>query len=220
MDLFLSLTDTLLEKTLLLLAATILVTYLSYIYALAQGWASRLHGKYVWLLLLLPFALLFGVLLLPFPYSLIWLMLFWAFFWVELVLILPHYQADTVKNALSLTGLLTLGVGYFWFTTQNDLWYLYPILFGLLIVLIIWNVVVLWRRSEGRTGRMVRSIFGALIFTIYIVVDMNRLAQVWEFAGSGMDAASRQLATQFAISIYIDMINLFLYILQIMWSGN
>lgn len=213
---FEALTDTLLEKTILLLAATVLTTYLSYIYALSQWWANKISWKYVWALFLLPFAILFGVLLLPFPYSLLGLLFFWAFFWVEMVLILPQYSSETIKNALSLTALLTLWVWYFGYTTANDLGFLYPILFALLIWLIVWNLVVIYRQSEGQWWRMWRAIFGALIFTVYIIVDMNRLAQMSEYSWSGMDAASWQLATQFAVSIYIDMINLFLYMLQLM----
>lgn len=207
------LTDTLLEKTILLVIATLATTYGSYLWALHQGWQQKLSWKYVWAVFLIPFALLFATILLPFPYSLIGLLLFGAMFGVELVLILPAYDSETIKNALSLTLLITLAVGYFGFTTQNDLSFLWPILFICLIGLIVWNVIILWRKAEGNTGRMVRAIFGALVFTIYIVYDMNRLSQMSEFAWAD---ANWQLATQFAIKIYLDMINLFLYLLQLM----
>lgn len=210
---FAALVDTLLEKTILLVVATIVSTYGAYVFALKHGWQQKMVWKYSWLIFLIPFALLFAVILLPFPFSFIGLLLFWAIFGVWLVLILPRYSEETVRNALSLTWLITLIVGYFGFTTMNDLSFLGPILFIALIGLIVWNLVVLWRRSEGKTGRMLRAVFGALIFTIYIVYDMNRLAEVSNYTGSD---GSWQLATQFAIDIYLDMINLFLYILQLM----
>lgn len=121
---FAALTDTLLEKTLLLLVATILVTYGTYLYSLAQGWTQKIQGKYVWALFLVPFVLIFAVSLAPWPYSLLGLLAFGAIFGVELALILPSYSEEIVKNALSLTALITITVGYFGFTTTNDLSFL------------------------------------------------------------------------------------------------
>lgn len=132
-----------------------------------------------------------------------------------MAMILPHYHEETVKQALSLTTILTLAVGYFGYTTPNDLSRLYPILFIALIGLILWNVFILWKKSEGQWAYTIRAIFGACLFVVFIIVDLNRIAS-FEKLGVG----SWQHATEFALSIYIDVINLFLYILQLLGNGN
>ena len=58
--------------------------------------------------------------------------------------------------------------------------------------------------------------FGVLIFTGYLLFDFNRLAKLKAVAA----ANNWDTALNFAISIYLDIINLFISLMNLMSSNN
>ena len=57
---------------------------------------------------------------------------------------------------------------------------------------------------------------GVLIFTGYLLFDFNRLAKLKEAAA----ANNWETALNFAINIYLDIINLFISLMNLMSSSN
>lgn len=57
---------------------------------------------------------------------------------------------------------------------------------------------------------------GVLVFTGYLLFDFNRLAKAKAVAL----ANNWETALSFAINIYLDVINLFIYLVQFMSSSN
>jgi len=56
------------------------------------------------------------------------------------------------------------------------------------------------------------AFFGVIIFTGYLLYDFNRLAKLEEQVG----ANTWTVAMEMSINIYLDIINLFLYLLDLL----
>ncbi|KAG5191068.1 inhibitor of apoptosis-promoting Bax1-domain-containing protein [Tribonema minus] len=107
-----------------------------------------------------------------------------------------------VVNALFLTLTIFAGLTLFTFQSKIDFSFLGAALFGSLFILMIWGFVI---SIFGWQPSFWYSLIGAIIFSLYILFDtsliMNRLSpDDWVLA---------------CISLYLDIINLFLFILQL-----
>ena len=129
------------------------------------------------------------------------------------------YWADlsAIYIALFATGALFAAMSIVGYTTQVDLSRLGGILFMALIGLIIASVVNIFARSS--TLYWIISYAGVLIFTGLTAYDtqwIKRTALVLEARGemSG-SVAVRRLALMGALKLYLDFVNLFLYILSL-----
>lgn len=60
---------------------------------------------------------------------------------------------------------------------------------------------------------IIKCYFGALIFTLYLFYDFNRLEKMYE-------STEWSVAINIAVSIYLDIINLFLYLVQIFSNSS
>ena len=85
---------------------------------------------------------------------------------------------------------------------RRDLSFLYRILFWLLLVLLAAGVVLIFIRIPALYT--VWSLLGLALFCIYTVVDFNRLRR-----------AGKDEAIPLAASIFIDVLNIFLFFLQL-----
>lgn len=150
------------------------------------------------------------------PLNLVLLYAFGAFEGVLLGQILETYVASglgmIVFNAAAITAVVTLGAGAYGYTTKRDLSGLGGILFvGLLIVVagafigIFVHVPLLYLGI---------SIVAAVLFTGFLVYDLNRIANAGE--------VSQGDAILLAVSVYLDILNLFLALLRILsyFSGR
>lgn len=86
------------------------------------------------------------------------------------------------------------------------------ILFGSLIALIIGGIINLFFFNS--IVYMFLSVVGVIVFALFTAYDMNRLkAMYMQFAG---DADMEQgMAVSGALSLYMDFINLFIYMIQL-----
>lgn len=118
------------------------------------------------------------------------------------------------------TFLITAGVfgamsvyGYF---TDRDLTkignFLIMALFGLIIASI---VNIFWANS---TMEWIVSIAGVLIFIGLTAWDTQKIKQMAQYGGGGLELS--RLATIGALSLYLDFINLFLYLLRFFGSSR
>lgn len=131
---------------------------------------------------------------------------------ISLSVILSMYTATSVMSVF-LTAAVLFGVmaiaGY---TTQTDLTKFGSLLFVGLIGLIIASVINMFLHSNSFD--YVLSFFGVAIFTGLTAYDVQKLKRI----GAGIeygDANGKKLVLMGALSLYLDFVNLFLYLLRI-----
>lgn len=127
------------------------------------------------------------------------------------------YPVGTIYVAFGVTA-LTFGVmsvvGY---TTSTDLTKLGGILSMALIGIII-AMIVNWFVGSSQIDYII-SIFGVIIFTGLTAYDVQKLKRI----GAGVEyesASSKKLAIMGALDLYLDFINLFLFLLRLMSSRD
>lgn len=114
-----------------------------------------------------------------------------------------------VLQAAAVTGVMTIGLSGYALVTKRDLTGLQPFLFigliGLLVAMVI-NIFV-----GGSVMYGILSWAGALLFSVMLVFDVNRTRYMPDTMGN---------AVMIALSVYLDIINLFLFVLRIIQGGR
>jgi len=118
---------------------------------------------------------------------------------------------ELIIQAAVITALLTAGLTLYAFKSKRDFSFLGAILWPLLFALTLYNLFSIFFPSL-RMGAMgwAYSLVGALIWCGYIVFDTWRILKVYQ-PDSYIEAA---------IQLYLDIINLFLQILEILMKLN
>ena len=106
-------------------------------------------------------------------------------------------------------GVMAL-IGY---TTKTDLSKLGSILFMALIGLIIATVVNMFVQSSG--FQLIISYIGVLIFVGLTAYDTQKIKQML-YEQSSADESAQKLALLGALSLYLDFVNIFIYLLRIL----
>lgn len=109
-----------------------------------------------------------------------------------------------VLQALMLTAAVFISLTVYTLTTKKDFSFLGAGLFGGLVVLIFWGFLNSIFNFGG--GNMVFALFGALLFAGYILYDTSMI--IHNLGPDDYIIAS--------INLYLDIINLFLYLLEIL----
>jgi len=98
------------------------------------------------------------------------------------------------------------------FFTDIDFGFLGGFLLISLIILIMMNLInIIFIKSKFVS--LMRAYVGAVIFTLYLLYDFNRLEK---FAGD----ESWATAIEISVNIYLDIINLFMDLLEILSESN
>lgn len=129
---------------------------------------------------------------------------------IELALCLLSVDENLGEKVLALTATIVFGTGLIGIYSGVDFGFLRTTLFFLLVGLLLFNVARLFVGIPRPTQRWVAGI-GVVIFTLYLVHDFNNLAKLEK-----MNVNSWQVAMRIAIDIYLDIINLFLELLDAM----
>lgn len=103
-------------------------------------------------------------------------------------------------------------------TTKRDLSKLGSILFMALIGLIIASLVNIFLRSSGLDW--IISIIGVVLFTALTAYDVQRVKRLAAESDFYDDTQVGRLAVISALSLYLDFINLFLYLLRFFGRDN
>jgi modulator of FtsH protease len=144
------------------------------------------------------------------PFNLILLFAFATFEGLFLGGILEAYLARglglLVLNAASATGLVTLVAGGYGYTTKRDLTGLGSYLFIGLLVLIGASIIGLFLHLA--LLQIAIAAGGAVLFTAFLVFDLNRVARAGQ--------VSQGDTILMAVSVYIDIVNLFLFLLELL----
>ena len=125
------------------------------------------------------------------------------------------YAPEIIFSAFlgTLTLFVVLAVyGYF---TKENLTRFTPILIAGLITLILVSIINIFLQSSGVD--LFISVIGVIIFTIFIAVDVNRIRNnIITYAVQEDSEVLNKIEIVGALNLYLDFINLFLYILRIL----
>jgi len=121
-------------------------------------------------------------------------------------LVFELYTDESIFTTFLVAASLFAALAFYGAVTKRDLTGLGPILFGALIALIVATIVNVF--VGGSTLYWITTYAGVLIFSGLTVYDMNKLKK---YAASGGETG----AVQGALALYLDFINLFLFLLRI-----
>ena len=170
-----------------------------------------------WGLIIAEFALVMVIsarlLKMSFTTALMLFMLYSVINGLTLSVIFALYTKASVASTFFVTagtfGVMSL-IGYF---TKKDLSKLGGILFMLLIGLVIATLVNIFWAND--TLYWITTYAGVLIFVGLTVYDTNKIKRMLE-STYGEDEITQKLALMGALTLYLDFINLFLYLLRIL----
>ncbi len=131
------------------------------------------------------------------------------------VIFLGYSQSVIAKTFFITAGMFGV-MSFYGYVTKQDLSSIGKILFMALIGLIISTIVNLFVRSS--MFDMILSYVGVVIFVGLTAWDTQKIKQMLLMA-DGMDESVQKIALMGALSLYLDFINLFLYLLRI-FGGN
>jgi FtsH-binding integral membrane protein len=120
-----------------------------------------------------------------------------------------YMQADpaAVWQAAGATGGFVAGLGAAGYATRRDLSAWYRVLFWALLGLIVFGVVAIFVSIPAEN--IIWSVAGLVIFGGYTLLDFNRLRR-----------SGQEEAVPIAASIFLDVLNIFLFFLQLFGGNN
>jgi modulator of FtsH protease len=122
------------------------------------------------------------------------------------------YYANTDPQALAESGastaLFIAGFGAAGYATRRDLSVLARVCFWALLALIVFGIVLVFVNIPG--GDLIYSIIGLVIFAGFTMIDFQRLRTSQNMASAPLLAAS----------IFLDILNVFLFFLRIFSRSN
>jgi FtsH-binding integral membrane protein len=134
---------------------------------------------------------------------------------VTLSVIFQVYTESSIAATFIVAAGMFGGMALYGYFTRTDLTQLHSILIMILLGLIIASLVNLWLKNS--VFDTIISGIGVLLFALLTAADtqkLKRLEQVMQFDQEG----KRKVAIIGALTLYLDFINLFLYLLRFM--GN
>ena len=132
---------------------------------------------------------------------------------IVLTAILDAYTASSVFGTFVITAAVFGTMTIYGYVTKSDLSRVGNFLFMALIGLIICTIVNLFMHSS--TMEWIISFAGVVIFIGLTAWDTQKIKQMAAFAD---ESQAGKLATIGALSLYLDFVNLFLYLLRFFGS--
>lgn len=125
------------------------------------------------------------------------------------------YTASSVTNVFLITAGTFAAMAAFGYFTKVDLTSMGKILMMALIGIIIATIVNIFTKSEGLT--VILNYVGVLVFVGLTAYDSQKIKQMLQMAPD-VSESSQKIALLGALSLYLDFINLFLYLLRLFGS--
>lgn len=119
-----------------------------------------------------------------------------------------RYDPDAVLIAVGITAVVCLSLTLFAFQTKYDFTVMGGILLVAVIILILFGIMSIFIRSK--ILHLVYASLGALIFSVYLVYDTQMM-----MGGKHKYSISPEEYVFAALNLYVDVIQLFRYILII-----
>jgi len=147
------------------------------------------------------------------PLNIILLMLFTLCEGFLLGAISSAYRTDDVLMAAGICAVVCLGLTIFAFQTKWDFTACGGILFVGILILLIFGILAIF--IQNRILDLVYASLGALVFSCYIVFDTQMM-----LGGKHKYSISPEEYIFAALNLYLDIVNLFLYILAIVGGSR
>lgn len=125
------------------------------------------------------------------------------------------YTASSITNVFFITAGTFAAMAAFGYFTKTDLSSMGKYLMMALIGIIIATIVNIFTKSEGLT--VILNYIGVLVFVGLTAYDSQKIKQMLLAAPDAGEGAQK-VALRGALSLYLDFINLFLYLLRILGS--
>ena len=125
------------------------------------------------------------------------------------------YTSSSITNVFFITAGTFAAMALFGYFTKTDLTSMGKILVMALIGIIIASVVNIFTKSTGLA--MILNYLGVLVFVGLTAYDSQKIKQMLMQAPDAGESAQK-VALLGALSLYLDFINLFLYLLRIFGS--
>lgn len=130
-----------------------------------------------------------------------------------LATISSYYRSEEVLMAVGITAAVCLGLTLFAFQTKWDFTIMGGILFVAVIILLIFGLVAIFVHSKITT--IIYASLGALIFSVYLIYDTQMM-----MGGKHKYSISPEEYIFAALNLYIDIVNIFMYILTIFGASR
>lgn len=137
---------------------------------------------------------------------------------VTLTLILAYFQLGTITTAFFVAGGMFAICAFLGYVTKMDLSKLGTIALMALIGLILATVVNIFLANDTLT--LIISYIGVIIFAALTAYDVQKIKQLNMQIGHEGEEAVTKLAIIGALTLYLDFINMFFYLLQIFGSDD
>jgi FtsH-binding integral membrane protein len=134
-----------------------------------------------------------------------------------LSVIFVAYSIGTISKVFFITAGTFAVIAFIGYVTKTDLSKLGKILFMALIGVIIATVVNIFVKSSGLD--LILSYVGVLVFVGLTAYDTQKIKNMLWQAGD-LSETSQKIALLGALSLYLDFINLFIYLLRIFGRRN
>ena len=154
----------------------------------------------------------FGFNKIPYPILAVLFIAYAAVLGISLSVILAIYTATSVFNVFVTASVLFGIMAVAGYTTKTDLTKFGSLLIIGLIGLVLASVINMFLHSAQFD--YILSFFGVAIFTGLTAYDVQKLKRIGQGIEYG-DAAGKKLALMGALSLYLDFVNLFLFLLRI-----
>jgi len=125
------------------------------------------------------------------------------------------YDQNSVLLAVSITTVVCLSLTAFSFQTKYDFTAHGGILFVCLIILVLFSFLAIFLRSTFPILNVVYACLGALLFSCYLVYDTQLM-----IGGNHKVSISPEEYVFAALNLYLDIVNIFLYILSIIGTRD
>lgn len=125
------------------------------------------------------------------------------------------YDTNSVLIAFGVTTAVCASLAIFSVQTKYDFTTCGAGLFAALMVFTVMGILMLiFRGSQSMVLQVLYGSIGALLFSVYLVYDIQMMA------GGRKNSLSPDEYITAALSIYLDVVNIFMYILQILGKRN
>lgn len=136
---------------------------------------------------------------------------------VTLSSIFAIYTGTTIAQVFFITAGTFGAMAFYGYTTKRDLTSMGKILFMALIGLVIATIVNMFLKSSGFS--YILSYIGVIVFVGLTAWDSQKIKQML-MTQYDMSEGAQKLALLGALTLYLDFINLFLYLLRIFGSSR
>lgn len=209
----------LMRKVYLWMTLALAITgFTAYVVATTDGLMYAIYSNSIlkWGLIIAEFAIVIGVTARIHRLSLTTATLLFILFSVVngalLSVIFAAYSMVVITKVFLITAGMFGAMSLVGYTTKRDLSAMGRLLYMALIGLIIATVVNLFIKSSGFD--MILSYIGVLIFAGLTAWDTQKIKRMLAMADA-MDETAQKIALLGALSLYLDFINMFLYLLRI-----